>query len=462
MKKHLLLLLCCIAFVISGMAQPENKKIAEKFFKKNNLEKLHPKNHLEKEKTFFSQKSLFSSQKQRQAKSQKNTDWWEPDTVYGYYVNGSCERQIFSYKNGNCSVLSTQEKFNSQWVNVYRVLYNYDSQNNRIEELGQVWESGQWQNDFKVISTFDSQNNETSYVSQYWESGQWITFWKTSYIYDAQNNMIEEMDQSWESGTWMNLNKYLYSYNSFNNWTEVLFQSYEEEQWITVAKETFTYTAQNNWSEILLQIYEDEEWVNDALQTFTYNEQNQCTSYIFQSWAWDFGQWKNEDKVSLTHDTQNNTTSELWQSWWLGQWRNVGNSTWSYDENNNATSGNYQYWDNNAWGDEDGGLYVNYNNMQSCVFAEGYRFTATYIDPNDVSVTETELFNDVVKIYPNPVSNVLHIETGDLNLVPEVKLYSIQGVLLMNVKGSQIDVSSLPKGIYIVEINKVFQKIIKE
>jgi hypothetical protein len=64
-----------------------------------------------------------------------------------------------------------------------------------------------------------------------------------------------------------------------------------------------------------------------------------------------------------------------------------------------------------------------------------------------------------INLYPNPVSNILYIETE--NRVPEVKIYSNQGVLLLQTKGHQIDLSSLPSGIYIADIDGVCRNVVK-
>ena len=64
--------------------------------------------------------------------------------------------------------------------------------------------------------------------------------------------------------------------------------------------------------------------------------------------------------------------------------------------------------------------------------------------------------------YPNPMSNILNIENENISTIPEIKIYSIQGVLLLHTQGNQIDVSSLSSGIYIAEIDGVCQKIIKK
>ena len=67
-----------------------------------------------------------------------------------------------------------------------------------------------------------------------------------------------------------------------------------------------------------------------------------------------------------------------------------------------------------------------------------------------------------LKLFPNPVTNILNIETFNSNKIPETKIYSIQGTLLLNTKGNQIEVSFLPRGIYIAEIDGTCRKFVKQ
>jgi hypothetical protein len=99
--------------------------------------------------------------------------------------------------------------------------------------------------------------------------------------------------------------------------------------------------------------------------------------------------------------------------------------------------------------------------MQSLYDAFGYRFTATYVDPYNVGVKENNLLNNSINLYPNPVSDILHIETKNLNEI-EVKIFSIQGELLIHTKGCNIDISSLSNGIYIANVNGVCRKVVKQ
>ncbi|MGH2647662.1 MAG: peroxidase family protein, partial [Ginsengibacter sp.] len=65
------------------------------------------------------------------------------------------------------------------------------------------------------------------------------------------------------------------------------------------------------------------------------------------------------------------------------------------------------------------------------------------------------------KIYPNPASDILNVELGDLNTSGVIKLFSSQGVLLKtivtttNQNNIQLNISSLPGGVYILNIMSV-------
>lgn len=63
---------------------------------------------------------------------------------------------------------------------------------------------------------------------------------------------------------------------------------------------------------------------------------------------------------------------------------------------------------------------------------------------------------DFISIYPNPASDRLHIQMADLGIVNHLQIYSQQGqeVMSMDVDlNSQIDISSLPGGLYFLVFN---------
>lgn len=70
-----------------------------------------------------------------------------------------------------------------------------------------------------------------------------------------------------------------------------------------------------------------------------------------------------------------------------------------------------------------------------------------------------------VKIYPNPVSNILNISSTNNTQLNNISIYNTIGKKILSTKNTIIDISSLDKGIYILDINtskgRIFKKIFK-
>jgi len=168
-------------------------------------------------------------------------------------------------------------------------------------------------------------------------------------------------------------------------------------------------------------------------------------------------QWQDERQELYTYDSQNNLLEVLAQKWSGESWQYNGSSYFTYDSNNNAIAGS-------------GSIMMYYNNMQSSIqwsndsFSpeDVCGFTASYVWQSHLNdIPEEPVIGSSVKLYPNPVSATLYIETGT-DIIPTVKLYSIQGALLLEAQENSINLSSLSNGIYIVEVNGERYKIIKQ
>ncbi|MBT4776567.1 MAG: T9SS type A sorting domain-containing protein, partial [Crocinitomicaceae bacterium] len=104
-----------------------------------------------------------------------------------------------------------------------------------------------------------------------------------------------------------------------------------------------------------------------------------------------------------------------------------------------------------------------------CEYAFGdtpqQRFMGSWSD--GTSVTELEVFPKVTGIeesvftsnsfYPNPVRSTIHFEKE----VVDVKLMDLEGKVVLTAENTrQINVSNLSKGVYIINIENTFQKLI--
>jgi len=80
----------------------------------------------------------------------------------------------------------------------------------------------------------------------------------------------------------------------------------------------------------------------------------------------------------------------------------------------------------------------------------------------------TENFTNAngVSLYPNPVKDILNIDLLDNTSISSVKIYDLQGKLLLEKASNDIDVSSLSAGLYLIKIatekGEFTKKFIKE
>jgi len=106
-----------------------------------------------------------------------------------------------------------------------------------------------------------------------------------------------------------------------------------------------------------------------------------------------------------------------------------------------------------------------YGNINGKLVANGYQ-GSLHLRPNFGKSSPNLLqnknnFSEFI-LYPNPTSGILNIETPNIDLIPEVKICSIQGMLLINTKGNRIDISSLPRGLYFADVNGQTMKVVKQ
>jgi len=416
------------------------------------------------------------------------------------------QKNNYEYNANNDVIEATfaQNKWGTETLILrYKVNYEYDAQNNMIEEIDQEWDwaAEQLVNIRKFSYAYDVQNkNVIVHLEQVWENEQWVDCIKYSRNYDAQNNMVEEVKQerNWETGMLENALRWTCTYNNKNFPLEVISQNWnaELEEWINFLKKNYYYDIQDNIIEFLSQFWslESNHWISDERftaefdtqnnmiekigqainmegvlenkrkDTYSYDGQNNLEERVTADWDAALMQWVNSTRENSTFNSQNDELETLFQSWEAGEWFDKRKNTYTYDDHHNTTSGITQKWTGNTWENLNlTDLLIWYNNHEIRIYESQsynlFKFVASYVKLATVSVQENTFKNNV-KLYPNPVSNILNIET-DNGIAPEVKIYSMQGALLMNVKGNTINLSSLSSGIYIAEINGKSQKIVK-
>lgn len=106
-----------------------------------------------------------------------------------------------------------------------------------------------------------------------------------------------------------------------------------------------------------------------------------------------------------------------------------------------------------------GGNFTTYKNNNESAYLIGL-YSETSLSTNDFASANN------FSIYPNPVKDILHIQSNDLTTITAVKIYDILGKLIQETTASTIPVSGLAKGLYIVKVTtengEISKKFIKE
>ncbi len=83
-----------------------------------------------------------------------------------------------------------------------------------------------------------------------------------------------------------------------------------------------------------------------------------------------------------------------------------------------------------------------------------------------LSTDENEIISSTINVYPVPADSVINIDINTNAILQKVKFYSITGALIKESNELKIDVSAIPSGYYMIEIEtnkaKIYKRIIIE
>ena len=135
------------------------------------------------------------------------------------------------YYNPNCLLAEEIHlgfSFSSmEWENTWKVIYEYDANDNQTLESWQAWDSVNWVNDRQYIYEYDANNNRTLELEQDWDSTHWVNDEQYIYEYDANNNQTLNLWQYWDSSIWVNIRQWIFEYDANNNLTLYSWQKWD-------------------------------------------------------------------------------------------------------------------------------------------------------------------------------------------------------------------------------------------
>lgn len=341
---------------------------------------------------------------------------------------------------------SSWDKSLSTWDYVHRNIYHYNSFYKEDGNVSSNDTGSGWINDENAKNyLYDSNHRLLEVTFEGWNSG-WSNYYKNTYTYDAAGNVLTKTDQVWLSGAWKNSYCSTYTYSG-NQLTMALYQYWDNasNSWVNNMRTTFVYTG----SQLTLSTDEDwnvTSWAGSMQRSNFIYAGTDLLSYDFGMWNAGMGAYELKTKTSFTYDSNHHmleSSVELWNTP-TTTWEKYMRTAYSYDTQWNQTQIMEENWDasTNNW--ENSNLIVNY-------------YTTGTVGVHEFSAQGGLLF------YPCPVISQLHILAG---ADQEAELWSTEGKLVITAtltKGiNTIDLTDLPKGIYLIRFDGKTGRLIRE
>jgi hypothetical protein len=158
------------------------------------------------------------------------------DLYHGYWIYSW--KDEFDYDSTNMLIKKTRfdHYYLPDWLPEINDLYFYDINENRTENIRQVWNNtdSTWINDYRYLYEYDVNNLLISIKYQDWQqdSLNWKNVWRELYIYTPQNKIATMFKETWTQATgWNNYVQRTYSYDLNNNWIEKITYLWDGTNW---------------------------------------------------------------------------------------------------------------------------------------------------------------------------------------------------------------------------------------
>lgn len=376
---------------------------------------------------------------------------WVKDSTLSYNVDGTewklIERNKVTsrdeYGNMTASISEFFDESTETWSNKETVAVVYHNSKIISTYFVLPWDSNiqNWA-DTSLYQMFDENGNLLVYLSRKrdYSNNMFTGGYKMNITCDENNKMLYNIDYLWSSyeQDWKLFAKWDYTYEN-DILTQCLIHNRDitAEEWVKSSKRLYN----EDKTQVLFYYWNrnTEGWVNSMEYLYSYDGNGNKT----------VEEWINTSKYIYSYDENGNRTQILYQTWNgdTEEWVNSSQYVYNYDENGNKILKLYQTW--NEYTEE-------WINSSKDVYFWSELEVITGID---------ETNNTNINVYPNPAGDKITISTGFSLSNSLFQIYSVSGTIMetgtIN-NQNEIDISSLPTGIYFVNINTNKKQIVKK
>jgi hypothetical protein len=345
------------------------------------------------------------------------------------------------------------EAWDSQWNKSALLTYSYNASQQVTCATTQRWDpiSMTWTNSVKSTYTININGDPITNLQDIWikSLNTWSPSAKVETTYTLVNKKSEETAAIWTGIAWENTMRQTHKYDGSGMLVESKYDNWNQSNlsWTDVTLVTYTNNANGDKTQQLIKQWDNtgQIWVNNSLLTMTYTAANKLLTVLNKKWA-NNNVWQNLFVSDYTYNSNNQLISTVGRSW------SVQNSTFT---NNSKTEFTYI-----SSGKPDQATQIYWDNSTS-TWLQWIRSTYNY-EGGPIGIEELNEGHGFV--YPNPSNSLITII--DPGTAGELYLTDLSGRILKKIQSetghTTIDISELPRGVYLLTGSRKPVRVIKE
>lgn len=428
------------------------------------------------------------------------TDWYEPEIITVYSLNGDVFRLVNSYDSRGYLINSAkQTEFMGGWydseitqysysgdlltgfvksslqggnmIDYQRGGYYYNIGNHLIESYVENWSDNLaiWRPQFIRNYEYESDYTDKIVVEMftqydYFGAEEYIAIFKYDYQYDAQNRISEKTWRQKMEDNWGNRTNYLYQYHENGKIESIVEQEWDITTWWNKFRRFIVYDDRNRKELEYQETWYGMEWAPALAWDYTYNNAGQLASKSDKTWY--ANDWLNVSKEEYSYQNNDITVCETYV-WFVSRWVEETRFEYEYDAQHNASKGLAFRYVKDEWEAADLTILMRYNGRQSSYnYENSYKVEASYKEAQKPLNRIDDDVENSISVYPNPTTGELSVKSEKLK-IKNIQVFDMAGRLLQtteNIDSAEfhIDLTNLSSGIYFVNINGKTVKIAKQ
>ena len=393
------------------------------------------------------------------------TKFYQQDSIW---IRKSLNEWIYS--GSKCVTQRERNWINSSWLTTYTIDYQYI--NDQLDvETHNIYNNGIptlfKKIDFKYVLTALKLKKE--FIRQL---NGWYLMIETDFTY-LKNGKTDSITSSvFQSGTRNNQFLSTFAYNQDGTLESQLLQVKDGQSWINTELINWFYVPNTSMIATIRNkkwMLETLKWKNTQIIYYQYDGKMDLQSETYQRWKTQF--WANDLKYDYQYDSSNKLHKKIHSKEVYNDWRGLITINYSDFTNNKANTIESVY---DFWGGTSGELTTSYIPFVFNTEMSIQKAKSIHIGYEPVSDTEVNIPGDgnsvkFIPVYPNPSDGIFYINTRKYVVkswtVTDLSGQVIKGQIQSFISGV-IDITDVPKGIYILHVSttdeQFIQKLIKE